>query len=64
MNIDYNTILIYLTYVLISMCWGYFNLQNGWTALHEAACSGHTEIVTALLAKGASIDIQDKVRNI
>ena len=46
------------------MCCGYFNLQGGDTALHNAAYKGHTEIVTALLANGASIDIQDKVRNI
>ena len=44
------------------MCWGYFNLQDGDTALYVAAYNCRTEIVTALLAKGASTDIQNKVR--
>ena len=33
------------------------------TALHRAADKGHMEVVTALLAAGADIHLQDKVRN-
>ena len=38
-------------------------MQNGWTALHYAAEYGHMEVVTALLAAGADINLQTKVRN-
>ena len=33
------------------------------TALHRAADKGHMEVVTALLAAGADIHLQNKVRN-
>ena len=38
-------------------------MQNGSTALHIAADNGHMEGVTALLAAGADINLQNKVRN-
>ena len=34
--------------------------ETGWTALHEACASGHTEIVKYLLEKGADINSQVK----
>ena len=36
---------------------------DGRPALHRAADNGHMEVVTALLAAGADINLQDKVRN-
>ncbi|XP_039128236.1 protein VAPYRIN-LIKE-like [Dioscorea cayenensis subsp. rotundata] len=33
--------------------------QNGWTALHRAAFKGRTEVVTALVEMGASVDAVD-----
>ena len=38
-------------------------LQDGDTALHRAAFKGHMQVVTALLAAGADINLQSKVRN-
>ena len=38
-------------------------MQDGETALHLAAVNGHMEVVTALLAAGADINLQGKVRN-
>ena len=38
-------------------------MQYGSTALHRAASKGHMEVVTALLAAGADINLQSKVRN-
>ena len=37
--------------------------NDGYTALHIAAVKGRMEVVTALLAAGADINLQDKVRN-
>ena len=39
-------------------------LQNGLTALHEAAGSGHSECVTKLLAAGANKEAVDKVSGV
>ena len=38
-------------------------MQGGRTALYRAADNGHMEVVTALLAAGADINLQDEVRN-
>ena len=38
-------------------------MQDGYTALHLAASNGRMEVVTALLAAGADINLQNKVRN-
>ena len=38
-------------------------MQVGRTALHLAASNGHMEVVTALLAAGADINLQSEVRN-
>ena len=37
-------------------------MQDGWTALHMASTKGHGEVVEKLLEKGASVDVQSKVR--
>jgi ankyrin repeat protein len=36
-------------------------VQDGWTALHEAAYGGHGDVVEALLKAGCNTDIQEKV---
>jgi hypothetical protein len=36
--------------------------QNGYTALHLAACQNHEDIVAKLIASGASINARHKVR--
>ena len=36
-------------------------MQNGWTALIEAACEGHLDIVKLLLECGAQKDLPDMV---
>lgn len=33
---------------------------NGWSALHEAACTGRSDILKDLLAADASIDLKDE----
>ena len=38
-------------------------MQDGDTALYYAAREGHMEVVTALLAVGADINLQEEVRN-
>ena len=42
-------------------CGAWSCLQDGWTAMMEAACNGHVEVVDRLLAAGADKDAQDKV---
>ena len=37
-------------------------MQDGVTALYMASHNGHGEVVEKLLEKGASVDVQDKVR--
>ena len=39
-----------------------FIIQNGLTALAEAAQKGHEQVVDVLLKAGAKLDVQDKVR--
>ena len=36
-------------------------LQDGWTALHEAALKGHVEVIKMLIKYGAAVDIRKKV---
>ena len=36
-------------------------LQNGDTALHEAAWEGKVEVINLLVKHGAAVDIRDKV---
>ena len=36
-------------------------LQDGWTALFEAAGGGHSDTVKMLVDNGAAIDIKNKV---
>jgi ankyrin repeat protein len=36
-------------------------LQNGDTALHEAAAKGHPEVINLLVKHGAAVDIRNKV---
>jgi len=36
-------------------------LQHGWTALHEAARRGSTELVATLIKSGADVNALDKV---
>ena len=38
------------------------NVQEGETALHNAASGGHRDLVLALLDRGAAIDAVDNVR--
>ena len=35
--------------------------QNGWTALIEASAMGHLEVVKALVAAGADVNVKDNV---
>ena len=42
-------------------CFIFISLQDGDTALIDAATEGHTNIVKILLDRGAATDIQDKV---
>ena len=37
-------------------------MQDGFTVLGVASKNGHGEVVEKLLEKGASVDVQDKVR--
>ena len=37
-------------------------MQDGCTALYTASFNGHGEVVEKLLEKGASVDVQRKVR--
>ena len=37
-------------------------MQNGFTALLVASAAGHTDVVRMLITRGATVDIQDKVR--
>ena len=37
-------------------------MQDGFTALHVASAFGQTDVVRVLIEKGATVDIQDKVR--
>jgi ankyrin repeat protein len=30
--------------------------EDGWTALHEACCSGHAELIQLLLSRGANVN--------
>ena len=41
---------------------GWDGVQDGRTALYAASENGHGEVVEKLLEKGASVDVQDKVR--
>ena len=36
-------------------------LQAGWTPLHEAASSGHGDIMDALITAGAKVDVTNNV---
>ena len=37
-------------------------IQDGWTALAQAAQNSHEQVVEVLLKAGAKLDVQDKVR--
>ena len=37
-------------------------MQNGWTALEQAAFSGHHNVVELLVGAGANPDLQNKVK--
>lgn len=39
----------------------HFTVQNGKTALHYAATSGHTSVVQLLSEAGADLNVKDKV---
>ena len=41
---------------------GWDGVQDGWTALMMASQEGHGEVVEKLLEKGASVDVQNEVR--
>ena len=41
---------------------GWDGVQDGYTALYMASLYGHGEVVGKLLEKGASVDVQSKVR--
>ena len=46
---------------ILKRCINCSTIQKGFTALHAAARSGHSEVVKLLLTAGASIDIPGKV---
>ena len=47
--------------VCACVCDPSYVLQNGRSALHLAAQSGHSDVVEYLLARGADPNLQDKV---
>ena len=44
------------------LLWCMFIIQNGTTALAEAALQGHEQVVEVLLKAEAKLDVEDKVR--
>ena len=42
-------------------CKYYYMLQNKKTPLHLASESGHSEVVTVLIAHGGNVEAQDEV---
>ena len=47
--------------MLVIMIISHSYVQDGYTALHEAAVKGHHEICQCLIEHDASVDVQDKV---
>ena len=39
----------------------YSDMQDGWTALMNAAANGRCDVVTELISLGADVDIQNNV---
>ncbi len=39
----------------------HYNLQDGWTAIYNAALAGNSNIVKVLIDHGAKVDLRDTV---
>ena len=49
--------MMFIEYVLLFV----LLLQDGWTALHLAACNNHPEIIKILITNGADITVVNEV---